>query len=263
MQIAVEVSNFERNAVAFAVAADRELVDVLTQEARLFAKNVIQRTPPFVSMSGLESFAVQRRAGEEAVKRDVERAFAPVDTLPEKFTRSPRLKRQMERAIEARDIDRVRGLFVVAKIPSSSLVQAPTEALHNSVRDRRGRVRRSRTSYYVMDGRALQRFVRQKQKLVGRAKAGWVAGARALQVRGLPQWIQRHPEQGIVIDQLRTDWSADPYITLRNTVSYIDTLERNVQMVPQALRGRSIAMEARVKAKMRGLWGRRARQRAA
>jgi hypothetical protein len=255
VDIQVETQIFEQRLADYSQASGRAIGEVLVQQARLVAKNVIQRTPPFVSFSGMESFAVQRRAGEGAVRNDIESGFASIDRLPELITRSPRLKSQMEDAVKARDEGKIRDLMTVAKLPASRLIDAPTTRYHNVLRDRRGRVRRRKPFFWVTDRRALQRFVREKQKLVGRAKAGWGASARTLGVRGLPQWILRHPEQGRVVD--RAGAAVNPYISMTNTVSYIGTIEQHVQMVPQAIRGQSIKMEAQIRAKLRGLWGKR------
>lgn len=261
--LAVDLTGFEKNLAAFTAASGREVADVLQQQVKLFAEGVLHRTPPFGTFSGQESFGAQKRVGDAAVAGQIRTLFAPIDRIAGSLTKSPRLKTQFERAVETRDRAELEYLATrVLRRTSGSIIDRPTTALHNRWRDRRGRVRVRRPHFYVLGGkREIDAFVRLKQKQVGRAKAGWVAGALSVGARGIPLWISRHPQQGFASNRATAE--IDPSITMRNPVPYIGALENQVHMTQQALRDRSTAMARQVEAKLRGLWGRRRGLRAA
>lgn len=271
MDLAVELAEFERNFAQFLVLSEREVGEALAQQARLYVLNpragvgdVMHRTPPFDRFSGLEAFGVQRRVGIEAVKGQIESLFAPIEALTVSFTKSEKLRTQFQAAVDGGDLEQIEFLAVnVGKYPRSMLVPAPTKALHNRWRDRRGRVRVRRPKFYVTGGkRAIAGYVKQKQKNVGIAKAGFVAAARQLGARsGIPQWIAGQKNLGAVADE--RERGIDPFITIRNTVPYIGALESQVHMSVQALRDRHQALKRQCEANLSGLWGRRSRRRAA
>lgn len=239
----------------FADAAGRDAGDVVRDQARLFAQDVLRLTPPFKSWGVKESLAEQRKVGLRRVEIDVRGAFSAADKHSLATAQEPDLREWFERALRAKDyfgLEQLTRRTRTTLISTSEILKAPTEAKHNEQRGSRGRVRRSafKNPHWVVKDAAIAKFVRKKQKLVGRAKGGWAVGAVSLGV-SVPAWIKRHG-QGRFIDASKA--LTEPFVEFTNSVSYIGTLNKEGRIVREGLNRRRTAMERQIRAKLEGRW---------
>lgn len=216
--------SFDRNAFAEVsrrllavkrVTVERHILD----QARLLGRDLIRLTPPFNQHAITESFNVQRRTGESAVRRDIGRVFQPISNLAIlKKSGASKLKRSFERALERRDLRALRAMLESAGF-QVELVETVEPERHEAARGATGRVRKGHRPAYVLDERALKRYVEAKVRDVGKTKAGWLAAADALNVPGIPQWIRRHA--GATPGLIRFERGpADFAVVLGNLVAY-------------------------------------------
>lgn len=170
---------------------------VVRDTTRLLIGDLLKITPPKT-----------RRQGEKAVERDVRRAMTPFEAGKVKMPRLRKLVRE-------RNYDAVNSILKRAGSPWEVF---PVSAnLHQSARDKRGRVRRS-MQRGVLDRQAWMTYVKKVKGSVGKLKAGWNAAYR--RVGGLiPSWISRHGDKdGAVIDM--TGIKDDPRIVITHTAPH-------------------------------------------
>jgi hypothetical protein len=237
---------------AYAERMHRHLGGVIRQQMRLLLIDTMKLTPPFGSRAARrESWSAQRKIGEKAVTRDINRVFSPIDTL---ITTNRKLGPAIKSALQQNSVE-VLGLqnslpelLVKAKVmdqpDASKILDAPTREIHDRFRIR-GRVRgRIPYKYFVKRASALKRFVRQELVTVGILKGGWMSGALRFKASA-PVWISRH-HSGDVVDQ--TNAKENPFAIARNTVPYIAANDADVRIVANALQDREKSMERQIKA---------------
>lgn len=189
--LSLDASGFRAAAIRLREVKNVTVKKLIQDQARLFVRDAIKLTPPFGGHAISESFSVQRKVGEKAVARDVGRVFKSKASL--KILANPKnpiLAAALAKAIQKKDKPAVEAILSNIGTKLSVLVQ-PDESTHRARRGARGRVRKGQ-SYLVLDERALKRYTKEKVSHVGKAKAGWLASARALNVPGIPAWITRH-----------------------------------------------------------------------
>lgn len=249
---------------AFAVATGKAVHETVREQAAALihtraTPGLMGLTPPFSgSLADLGSFAEQRRTGREAVARDIQRVF-PTMTVEEmsifkKPAKNPDYIARLRKAVEARDITAVTALMQTGKL-RGTLVSAPTTALHNSTRGANGgTLRGHRSRYIVTNAAARNRFIREQQAKVGRAKRGWSPAARALGVSGLPAWINHGGEGSLTVLE-----SGPESLRLRitNSVSYIAKVDQRARIIDKSIANRELAMDRQLRAKLEGLWNTR------
>lgn len=188
-------AGFRREGLRLMALKNISVEKLVRDQSRLFARDVLRITPPFGRHSITESFNVQRRTGEAAVKRDLGRVFmGPKDLSVLKHPKSPRLAKNLEQAIRARDTAAVQAILEKIGL-QVKVIEQPDATIHRGARNRRGRVRGNREPMLVLDQRALDRYVKDVVGHVGKTKAGWLPAAAALGVTGIPNWIRRHGGQ--------------------------------------------------------------------
>lgn len=245
----VDLAALDTQIEIFAAAVGEAVPKILHTVARGFITDALKATPPFASLNTLkESFGAQRRTGTAAVERQIKTAFVlPSELSIFKAARqTPFTRRLAELAPHAG----VPGLGFEEMLKnaniSGQLIKAPTEALHNRLRNNRGRITRGRRqTYIVTDARARDRFIKKKQDLVGRAKAGWLPAADALGV-SVPAWIRRQAAEGSVRQGSYDRHS--PYIVITNSVSYMRKQDQDLRILQIALRNRLGALERQLAA---------------
>jgi hypothetical protein len=209
----------------------RTALDVVLQEGKLLEQDLVKLTPPFGSAPSTESFNAQRKVGENAVERDVKRVFHIVDL---DSIRSDRLRDRLRELVRKQDLAGIKAALKDAKIKVNDVVREASADIHEKFRDSRGRVQRPKWIWVASD-RSLKRYLKAAKAMVGKAKAGWAAGAQALGVR-LPNWITRHGSGGGSVQIDRNPQS--PQITIRNAVPYIQTAGGDLKVVETAIRNR-------------------------
>jgi len=186
---------------------------VLRMQARLLVQRLIEWTPPFGSDK-----AAQRK-GQAAVAKDVGRVFTD-------FAGFQFRDLAIQKAWETEDRDALDRIFKSSPhLAGFRLLDSPVAGIHQGVR-RQGRVpKHYEPRFVIMDGgrrsgeRKIAAYVRSVGKRVGKAKAGWIAGARLLASK-FPAWITKSGGERLGAVRDRTRERQDPSITLSNHVPY-------------------------------------------
>lgn len=238
----------------FAAFAKRDTDEVLTDQARLFLRDLAKTTAPMVNFNAPgESYAAQRRAGLAATKNDIERVFTPLEDLVViKNAQDPKFAARMKGYIQSGRIDYLQTVIPLLEpsIRPEDITDSNEKlrAVHLSQRDKRGRVRRRPHRFFVPKA-LLQSYVKQRQRWVGLLKAGWGVAAARLKV-ALPQWVSSQPSSGRIAMVFGDEAS---YIRLTNSVRYADD-KRGQDTVRECFKRRSQAMRRQIEAKLRGAW---------
>lgn len=254
----VKDANIQDRAVKFAAITGKSIRDVMTQQARLFVKDVVKLTPPFRSWSVRESFGEQRRMGELAVSRDIQRVFVPLENLKSYNADSP-FGGAFTRAVDNRDAALLslvmRNAYEDGGVTSKDLVDSADDAFrpieasrHRAERNKRGKVKRRPRLYLAMESE-IKRYIRETLKKVGMLKGGWCAAAAKYGVT-LPNWIRRHASGSVVENFIA--WN--PSIMIRNDVDYISEQNKGNRLVNEALKRRDEAMARQIEAKLKGVF---------
>jgi hypothetical protein len=238
-QVEVYDEEFEKALIRFEEQTRLGWPQVLRMQARLLVQRLIEWTPPFGSDK-----AAQRK-GQAAVAKDVRRVFTD-------FAGFEFRDLTIQKAWETEDRDALARIFKSSPhLSRYKLLDKPIAGIHQGVR-RQGRVpKHYEPRFVIMDGGRrsgegkIAAYIRSVGKRVGKAKAGWIAGARLLASK-FPAWITKSGGErlGSVTD--RTRERQDPSITLSNHVPYAsDILPEN--KVEQVLATRIRDMEANAK----------------
>lgn len=255
----IDTSKWERGVVAFSVASGKAIGETLREMSRRFVQEVVKLTPPFKSFSVRESFAEQRRIGDRAVSRDIQRVYVPIEDLNVyKSGRNPKLQNAIRGALSAQNPALMAELLTKAGVEDTNEIRPEKVTFsvdprhHQSQRISRGRITRAQSppKNYVTRA-ALARYIKAVQSRVGALKAGWAAAAQKFGV-SLPAWIRRHSNTGQVVDN--SNISNDPAITIRNTVPYIGTQNSERRIVKTALSNQADKIARQLESKMKGLW---------
>lgn len=228
-----EMQRFKRNGIGA----------VLRQQARLLTSDLVKFTPPFDPKSPIaSSLQSQRKVGEGAVSRDVNRAQKDIREL-KMF--QPGTNKNFEKLLRTRNIPGLTLVLQRSGITNAKVFSEATMARHNYERNRRGivPVRRDRNNY-VLDRKAtLNQIRREKMAQVGKAKAGWKPAANKFGPR-LPNWIRRHYGNGSVTDNSKAN--LRPYIQVTNNVPYIQSYAQVNRIVQRALDNRARNMRVNI-----------------
>jgi hypothetical protein len=238
---------FSRAANRFIAATGKSAAQVLHDQARLFVRDCAKMTPPFGGAPISESWNQQRKIGEDATARDINRLFRPVD--PERLARriggEPARRQQFMARVKS--YARRGNMAAIAKIVhdigyacEGVLLQAEP-AVHVRARIVRGRVYSKTRGYLVLRPNSIKQYVRKMVADVGKAKAGWVKAAAALGLN-LPHWITRHAatSSGLFVDE--TANQQRPRVTIGNLVDFAQAFEGRFGIIRAALQNRIRSM---------------------
>jgi hypothetical protein len=236
----------------------KSIASTLRRSARLMAVNLAYSVPPY----GRNTDA--KKLGERATQNDILRVFIPAAPIKTQHsTNKQSLREQVKRFIVKdfglRDaiiaaIDggnkiqnlkkkqnritkrtRTAGIATLRDLLAGSgafsklsVEESVDRSLHKKTRNAYGRVRKnwqSRTVVYK--SKDLEKYIKEKQKLVGLTKAAWAACAISVKadvqdaLRGIPAWVKRHASR---VPHSVDDGSTDdfPTITLRNKLPWAD-----------------------------------------
>lgn len=201
----------------FADITGASLADEIIRTARLVAVSVAYSTQPYGKDKGVKDQAERR------VSKDIRRVFATPSSIFGQLERKADSfsANQFWAAWKARDEARMKEIMDRESL-GFTLLRAPQKSIHDARRNNRGQVNTGVPSHVITDPRALARYIKQRQRMVGFAKSGWAAAADACGGhRGIPQWASsRHKGQapgGAIISRD----TAKPKVILYNNVSYI------------------------------------------
>jgi hypothetical protein len=238
IDVKVEDQKFGRAMLLFGAYKYKKLPDVIRAQARLMAVNLAHNTQPY----GKDEVA--RFKGQNAVRRDLNKVFIPAERVREIAVIGARynaVSRLLLYAVDVNNPKRIQDAWHKLTGKIVPVERAPSKAWHKSQRNSRGRVRGKGRPMIVMASSALRTYTRAKEKLVGFAKSGWAACARALDgTRGIPGWVTRNKGPGKVKDM--TGDKEYPRIRLTNEVNYADKAITESQ-IGEALRMQREKME--------------------
>lgn len=222
---------------------------VMLGVARGAITDLMRLTPPFEGGAGVmrQAFGTQKKAGFRAVKEQIEFTQQPITNL-DMWTR-PTTR-------EARALKRKRDLAGWAKILNASGFEGARVSIrarrdwHEYHRKSRGRVRlRKRRPNFVIEKATIRRYVKERQKEVGKAMAGWVPAARMLGSIRVPAWVSRHTSRGGAIYNRRALW---PDITVFKGVSYVQWKVQRI--IPPMIRNRRLNLKGSLERALRHAW---------
>jgi hypothetical protein len=210
----------------------KQIAATMRRGARLLAVNLAYSTPPYGKNSQ------SQKLGEIAVQNDMLRAYMPAAPISTKHDRQKQSLRDVVRRVIVRDFklrDAILSAIDMAnrisnrrtkqkRITKKSralgladlrvlLAQAPgfnklkvdetvDKSIHKRTRNDYGRVRKNwQTRTVVYRSKDLEKYIKEKQKLVGLSKAAWAACAIQVNadvkdaLRGIPLWVKRHVEK--------------------------------------------------------------------
>jgi hypothetical protein len=201
----------------YAAASGKDVERAALQAFRGVVRRAMGITPPASSQSprgrGGALTLADRRRGQDSLERDLSAIFKGVPLKGERTERHP-------------DVAGIhRRLFVARKIPGRRLRS-----------DLPGR-----TPYYV-DEKKLRALRTSLLPRIGRLAAGWMAGALAVKLPGVPAWVRRHGNRGGTarlilgisrsIGRLQTGLGATVFTVAHNRVpsSIVPEMQRRLDL---------------------------------
>lgn len=244
----IDTTNYKNAIREFAATVKKDSKEVLRDEMRLLVQRIIELTPPFTSRGNNKA---GKDLGEQAVKRDIEKTFYTADKLVE-YIRNDRLKLLAQRYVIEGNMDGLRKIFSIVSrfLKEIQIENNARPDYHQSVRNRRGRVPKGVTPIFVINARSVLKYIKDTQKHVGRAKAGWNPAAEMFKVTGVPSWVKRHTEKtGSAADQLDNPFVG--YIEAVNNFKSINNLDNDKSIVAAAMATRERDIKTKIEAAMK------------
>lgn len=260
------MSGFKRGVAAQQEFFKKTAPEILTKQGRLLVRDLIKLTPGFDPRRGFAARTLNddRRITEKAVRRDLRKVFAPIESsglynaggraglrLKELVSGIKTNTRLVGRARKGK-AGRVKGLadrkvaiaavFKAAGAGDLGVIIDVNPQLHRSQRNRRGRVTNAKR-YLVINSRSVKAYQKEVLSHVGRGKGGWnQAGAKL--GTSIPGWIAQHHTPGDFIDN--RNHPTQPSITVINSVPYRSDFEtRRITQSALAIRAGSMKTEMR------------------
>ncbi|MFH1066993.1 MAG: hypothetical protein V1746_03755 [bacterium] len=211
IQVKVDDSRLQRSLAELAILTNKDVRDILKQEARLFCVALAKYTQPF----GLDQTAKEK--GETAVRRDIHKVYATAGWVWNEVGKTSRnaAKAVMKciRNKQYAEAEKILKRFGIA-IPVGEL-----DAAFHKERFVQGKIKGRDKSQIVADEKKLEAYILKKLKLVGFAKSGWASCAKVLGgTRGIPAWARKNQAPSIVVD--RSAQRNDPHFILINAIDY-------------------------------------------
>jgi hypothetical protein len=223
-QVTYNEKEFRQELGRIAAISGKALSEVIDQQAGLFVQDASSFTPPFGKAPIKEGSATKKKVGNTAVKRDIARAFSPITELGIYLNSSDRgahLSKGLRRAVRTKDTLLAEMILnnVGGKLRGRNVVQSPTVELHNSMRNRRGRVDKTR-SYFTLSSQAvLNRYTKKIQEHVGLGKAGWNQALHGLKLTAF-EWVEKHSRSRGIFAREGGD---TPSVTVGNAVPFVQS----------------------------------------
>ena len=235
--------------------AGRELMDelgkteaeFLKQQGRLLLDDLVHMTPPFIrgsSGKGItsQSYALQRKVGENAVKRDIKKVFRPFSPLGRYLARKSTDKHMQQRIADYAADGNLTAIRTIVKdmLGQKTDVRREVEpALQMVRRNKKGRVSSDYPITFILNERQLKSYIKEVQSHVGFSKSGWARAAQALGYK-MPNWITRHNAPGLFKDESAAKPVAS--LTIGNVLKWSDDYSP-LSIVETALKIRTESMQ--------------------
>jgi hypothetical protein len=228
----IDDREFKAALLRFYASQKKSWPEVIKSQARLIAVNLSYQTQPFGDGQG-------RAMGENAIRRDINYIFKPLNDRSLAFFQEVLGGRQIRLQLKRKD-----GTVWITDM-DEYMSRGQMGSFHQSQRTAsRGNVGNANKKNKTRDiGRHdnhprgvvsqgdFQSYLNKTMKKVGIAKGGWAACAKILGgTRGISQWVTRHAGKkagGSVMD--RTS-QKNPYVIMTNMVPWIDKCLNTGQM---------------------------------
>ena len=242
MKIEPDMPKFQAALTQLAKLEGKTSREVVLDQGALFARDSMKATPPFAGAPIKEGMPAQKKVGDIAISRDVQRSFKAMDDVG--ALRDPSLAKAFKRIARGKQSLAAEKLLKDAKyLAVAGVVDEPTERLHNMARNAAGKVTRKRGQWFTWRKSAVNRFITLKKATLGRAKAGWLivmAGINDLRGHSTFQpspWITRHTSEPGAFKGTGTDHIFE--IICSNDIPFAQKHTPNVEKV--AWRSRMIS----------------------
>jgi len=239
----LDTTSFDQAFALFMSNSKRDVKVVLREQAKLLTRDCAKLTPPFSKTvygnPAAESFAAQKRIGDNAVKTQITGLFMPAANMSDvKGGLGEKTARLLKGYLRSGEFQKFKTFLDRRKV-QTPFVEAATEPLHRATR-RFGRVRK-KALMIVFDADTIRTLLKEKLSHVGKAKAGWKTAAARFGV-SLPGWITRHSTAGSATDD--TEHPTNPSVTIQNLVPYASELasDPETRIIQRALEFRARAM---------------------
>lgn len=242
----VDYANLSKRMHQLAILEEKSGPEILRDQARLFTRDVIKLTPPTGRSALTESLAEQRRIGQSAVRRDINRHWRAADgVLRYLRQRNPRAAQYFQKYARAGNVQAIKTMAAGLGLQISDAVLSVSESDHDARRGPNGRAFRKKSApTLVLRSTSVRALLKAKLGKVGTGKGGWVEPASALGVT-IPQWIKGHAKSvGVFTQELTGPMKS---ITIGNLVDYAQKWEGQHRIVQNALKIRHRAMELRIR----------------
>ena len=251
---------------------------VIRQSVGLIARDAYRMTPPFGSSPVTEGPAKQKKIGQKAIERDINRVFLTIGeavaivkqsnpragAIAAKMAKNKKHNELLEflrgAASEqvkvngyARAGSTVRGYTRTIKLPPfarggfsalQSTASRPEASIHNAQRDNRGRVKNQRPKILLTNPASLKTYIRTRLKQLGKAKSGW---SKALAAFGQSSASWTRQAVGSGISSVQTGSSSNIY-TIGNAVNYIQSTGASLDIMRRAVASQTVNLKSRIQA---------------
>jgi hypothetical protein len=213
----------------------KKMIKALNMELGTLVRNVVSFTPPTGNAPQSEGPAVQKKAGQLAIKYDILKRFKP---LPKTIKGSKGWQGSIVKLIRNGRLDEASNLLNKIGYPHETIIQELTEQLlDKQYRDKRGRVRDGRT-IFVAKKTSINKIIKIKQKKVGFAKSGWKQAVSKFKAKRIPKWAMALGGKGFARSKILgpTSWE----IIFGNKVAYANkNFARRLRITQRALKASS------------------------
>ncbi len=107
---------------------------------------------------------------------------------------------------------------------------------HQSLRNRRGGITNRSQPIFITNAKSVLSYIKEIQKHVGRAKAGWNSAAEKFKVTRVPAWVRRHGSNNGSSFEIFNQRGG--YLEATNNFKSINVLDADKPIVQAALRTR-------------------------
>ena len=204
----------------FTAMTGRSLTEEIIAMARLTAVELARQTQPWGNTKAAEE------TGKARVSSDINRVFRTPSSIYSEIRDQKESEASLFwKAYEDRDDSFMEEIMNRNSI-NLQVYAVPSPAIHRAARTKKGAVHKNyRAKQMVMYPESLQKYVKEKQQLVGFAKSGWAKAADMCGGhRGIPAWASsRHNKYGnggAIIDRNH----IRPSVVLQNSVNYVSDI---------------------------------------
>jgi len=279
--VKVDYTEFAKHLALYALVMRKSSEEIVKQQARLFAKDMCDFTPPFsgsqpsISKGGEGGFGTKARTkGRNAVSRDIRKIFAPLEQAPAAgvaaagnlgvFSAWIGAKAKLPpphypdyvfkmvaggRIIGQGEFDYFKQIEAKKGTPKTRFMMGTNEAAIKATHERR----RGKPSYkvyetsktekvYVDNWKPVDSYIKRVQQRVGKLKSGWYYAGLKLGKMPTSAWIMNQGN-GTSIYQARLG-RPDPVIKLGSTVGR--NYSQGYHFMRMAMNHRAFAMRVAI-----------------